>query len=65
VFIQAVVLQLQKYDFDVQARHEPRGRRRLRAIALAPIKDGRSAAVGHGRPIMALLRRKRRHWKRV
>ena len=41
---QEVVLQLQKYNFDLLARQEPSGRRRLRYIALAHIKDGKSAA---------------------
>jgi transposase len=36
------LLQLQKYNFDLLARQEPSGRRRLRYIALAHIKDGKS-----------------------
>jgi transposase len=40
---QEVLLQLQKYNFDLLARQEPSGRRRLRYIALAHIKDGKSA----------------------
>ena len=35
-------MQLQKYNFDLLACQEPSGRRRLRYIALAPIKDGKS-----------------------
>jgi hypothetical protein len=40
---QEVLLQLQKYDFDLPARQEPSGRRRPRYIARAHIKDGKSA----------------------
>jgi hypothetical protein len=40
---QEVLLQLQKYNFDLLARQEPSGRRRLRYMALAHIKDGKSA----------------------
>jgi hypothetical protein len=36
------LLQLQKYNFDLLAHQEPSGRRRLRYIALAHIKDGKS-----------------------
>jgi hypothetical protein len=36
---QETLLQLQKYNFDLLARQEPNGRRRLRYIALAHIKD--------------------------
>lgn len=36
------LLQLQKYNFDLLARQEPSGRRRLRYIALVHIKDGKS-----------------------
>jgi transposase len=39
---QETLLQLQKYNFDLLARQEPSGRRRLRYIALAHIKDGKS-----------------------
>ena len=39
-----VLLQLQKYNFDLLARQEPSGRRRLRYMALAHIKDGKSAS---------------------
>jgi transposase len=41
---QETLLQLQKYNFDLLARQEPSGRRRLRYIALAHIKDGKSSA---------------------
>ena len=41
---QEVLLQLQKYNFDFPARQEPSGRERLRYIALAQIKDSKSAA---------------------
>ncbi len=41
---QEVVVQLQKYNFDLLARQEPSGRRRLRYMALAHIKDGKSAS---------------------
>ena len=41
---QEVLLQLQKYNFDLLARQEPSGRRRLRYMALAHIKDGKSAS---------------------
>ena len=41
---QEVLLQLQKYNFDLLARQEPSGRRRLRYLALAHIKDGKSAS---------------------
>lgn len=37
------LLQLQKYNIDLLARQEPSGRRRLRYIALAHIKDGTSS----------------------
>jgi transposase len=37
------LLKLQKYNFDLLARQEPSGRRRLRYIALAHLKDGKSA----------------------
>ena len=40
---QETLLQLQKYNFDLLARQEPSGRRRLRYIALAHIKDGKSS----------------------
>ncbi len=33
---------LQQYNFDLLAREEPNGRRRLRYIALAHLKDGKS-----------------------
>jgi transposase len=33
---------LQRYNFDLLAREEPNGRRRLRYIALAHLKDGKS-----------------------
>ena len=36
------LLQLQKYNFDLLAHQEPSGRRRLRYIALAHIKDGKT-----------------------
>jgi hypothetical protein len=36
------LLQLQKYNFDLLARQEPSGWRRLRYIALAHLKDGKS-----------------------
>ena len=39
-----VLLQLQKYNFDLLARQDPSGRRRLRYMALAHIKDGKSAS---------------------
>ena len=41
---QEVSLHLQKYNFDLLARQEPRGRRCLRYMALAHIKDGKSAS---------------------
>jgi hypothetical protein len=41
---QEVLLQLQKYNVDLLARHEPSGRRRLRYMALGHIKDGKSAS---------------------
>ncbi|RYF50454.1 MAG: helix-turn-helix domain-containing protein, partial [Cytophagaceae bacterium] len=41
---QEALLQLHKYDFDLLARQEPSGRRRLRYMPLAHIKDGRSAS---------------------
>ena len=41
---QETLLQLQKYNFDLLARQEPSGRRRLCYIALVYIKDGKSAA---------------------
>ncbi len=41
---QETLLQLQKYNFALLARPEPSGRRLLRYIALAHIKDGKSAA---------------------
>ena len=41
---QEVLLQLQKYNFDLLARQEPSGRRRLRYMALAHIKDGKTAS---------------------
>ena len=37
------LLQLQKYNFDLLTRQEPSGRRRLRYLALAHLKDGKSA----------------------
>ena len=37
------LLQMQKYNFDLLARQEPSGRRRLRYFALAHIKDGKSS----------------------
>jgi hypothetical protein len=40
---QETLLQLQKYNFDLLARQEPSGRRRMRYIALAHIKDGKSS----------------------
>ena len=40
---QETLVQLQKYNFDLLARQEPSGRRRLRYIALAHIKDGKSS----------------------
>jgi hypothetical protein len=40
---QETLLQLQKYNFDLLARQEPSGRRRLRYIALAHIKHGKSS----------------------
>jgi hypothetical protein len=40
---QETLLKLQKYNFDLLARQEPSGRRRLRYIALAHLKDGKSA----------------------
>jgi hypothetical protein len=43
MLIQETLLQLQKYNFDLLARQEPSGRRRLRYIALAHIKDGKSS----------------------
>ena len=39
-----VLLQLQKYNFDLLARQESSARRRLRYLALAHIKDGESAS---------------------
>ena len=33
---------LQQYDFDQLARHEPNGRRRIRLLALAHLKEGRN-----------------------
>jgi transposase len=39
---QQTLLKLQKYNFDLLARQEPSGRRRLRYIALAHLKDGKS-----------------------
>ena len=36
------LLQLQKYNFDLLAHQEPSGRQRLRYIALAHIKDGKT-----------------------
>jgi hypothetical protein len=41
---QEVLLQLQKYNFDLLARQEPSGRRRLRYMALAHIKDGKTTS---------------------
>ncbi len=41
---QLIIDQLQPYDFDRLARREPDGRRRLRLIALAHLKDGKSYA---------------------
>ena len=38
------LLQLQKYNFDLFAQQEPSGRWRLRYIALAHIKDGKTPA---------------------
>jgi hypothetical protein len=38
------LLQLQKYNFDLVARQEPSGRRRLRYMALAHFKGGKSSA---------------------
>ena len=40
---QETLLQLQKYNFDLLAGQEPSGRRRLRYIALAHIKDSKSS----------------------
>jgi predicted ArsR family transcriptional regulator len=40
---QETLLKLQKYNFDLLARQEPSGRRRLRYIALAHLRDGKSA----------------------
>jgi hypothetical protein len=42
MFSQHIIDQLQPYDFDRLARKEPDGRRRLRLIALAHLKDGKS-----------------------
>jgi hypothetical protein len=39
---QHIIDQLQPYDFDRLAHKEPDGRRRLRLIALAHLKDGKS-----------------------
>ena len=39
---QHIINQLQSYDFDRLARKEKDGRRRLRLIALAHLKDGKS-----------------------
>jgi transposase len=39
---QQIIDQLQPYDFDRLARKEPDGRRRLRLIALAHLKEGKS-----------------------
>ena len=39
---QHIIDQLQSYDFDRLARKEKDGRRRLRLIALAHLKDGKS-----------------------
>lgn len=41
---QEVSLKLQKYNFGLLARQEPSGRRRLRYMPLAHIKDGKSAS---------------------
>jgi hypothetical protein len=41
---QEVLLQLQKYNFDLLARQEPSGRRRLRYMALAHIKGRKSTS---------------------
>jgi hypothetical protein len=41
---QDVLLQLQKYNFDLLARQQPSGRRHLRYLALVHIKDGKSAS---------------------
>lgn len=40
---QKTLLQLQKYNFDLLSRQKPSGRRRLRYIVLAHIKDGKSS----------------------
>ena len=39
-----VLLQLQKYNFDLLAHQEPSGRRRLRYMALAHIQNGKTPA---------------------
>jgi hypothetical protein len=41
---QEVLLQLQKHNFDPLARQKSSGRRRLRYLAPAHIKDGKSAS---------------------
>ncbi len=41
---QQIIDQLQPYDFDRLARKQKDGRRRLRLIALAHLKDGKSCA---------------------
>ena len=41
---QQIIDQLQPYDFDRLARKEPDGRRRLRLIALAHLKEGKSCS---------------------
>lgn len=42
MLVQEVLLQLEKYNFDLLVRQEPSGRWRLRYIALAHITDGKS-----------------------
>ena len=39
---QAVLLRFQNYNFDLLGRQEQSGRRRLRYITLAHIRDGKS-----------------------
>jgi hypothetical protein len=41
---QEVLLQLQKYNFDLLARQEPSGRLRLRYMAMAHVKDGKNTS---------------------
>ncbi|MEO6320355.1 MAG: hypothetical protein ABIR56_06775 [Polaromonas sp.] len=52
---QHIIDQLQPYDFDRLARKEKDGRRRLRLIALAHLKDGTASDPARGHALGAVV----------